>query len=57
VDKNIKNFPDDLNKKLRIEAAEIGCTIKDLIICVLENYYLNKPNNGDVATKKSKSKE
>jgi len=58
VDKNIKDFPDGLNKRLRIEAAQGGVTIKNLIIDALE-YYLDKvlANKGDVIIKKSDTKE
>lgn len=58
MDKNIKDFPSDLNKRLHIEAANSGLTIKDLIINALE-YYLNKVllNKGDVVIKKSDTKE
>jgi len=42
VDKNIKNFPDDLNSKLRIEAVNKKVTVKDLIIDILNKYFEDK---------------
>lgn len=42
VDKNIKDFPEELNDKLRIEAAIQKTSIKQLIIKILEKYFRDK---------------
>jgi len=39
MDKNIKDFPEDLNKKLRIESAKKNTNIKTLIINILWSYF------------------
>jgi plasmid stability protein len=41
-DINIRNFPNDLHRKLKIEAATLGITLKDLIIQILSDYFKNK---------------
>jgi len=38
---NIKDFPDDLHRKAKSEAALMGISLKELIIRVLTEY-LNK---------------
>ncbi len=42
MDKNIKDFPEELNNKLRIEAAVRKTSIKQLIIKILEKYFEDK---------------
>jgi plasmid stability protein len=42
TDINIRNFPDDLHRKLKIEAATLGITLKDLIIQILSDYFKMK---------------
>jgi len=41
-DINIRNFPNDLHRKLKIEAATLGITLKDLIIQILSDYFKNR---------------
>ena len=41
-DINIRNFPDGLHRKLKIEAATLGITLKDLIIQILSDYFKNR---------------
>ena len=38
-DINIRNFPTELHRKLKIEAATLGITLKDLIIQILSDYF------------------
>jgi len=39
MDKNIKNFPEDLNDKLGHEAIKKKTTVKELIIEILRQYF------------------
>jgi len=39
MDKLLKNFPSDLNTKLRIEAAKKDTNIKALIIKILRDFF------------------
>ncbi len=39
---NIKDFPDDLHRKAKAEAALTGISLKAFIIKVLEEYLKNK---------------
>jgi predicted HicB family RNase H-like nuclease len=39
---NIKNFPDDLHRKAKSQAALEGISLKALIIKVLEDYLKKK---------------
>jgi len=34
---NIKNFPDELHKRLKIQAAKEDITLRNLIVSILEN--------------------
>lgn len=36
---NIKDFPDDLHRQTKIQAAVEGVSMKDLIIKALEEYF------------------
>jgi plasmid stability protein len=38
----IRTMPDDLHRKLKIEAATLGTTMKDLIIKILTDYFKKK---------------
>jgi predicted HicB family RNase H-like nuclease len=39
---NIKNFPDDLHRKTKAEAALMGISLKELIIRAITEYLKNK---------------
>jgi predicted HicB family RNase H-like nuclease len=39
---NIKNFPDDLHRKAKAEAALMGISLKELIIRAITEYLKNK---------------
>lgn len=39
MDKNLKDFPEDLNTKLRIEAAKKNTNVKALIIKIIRDYF------------------
>ena len=38
----IRPMPDDLHRKLKIEAATLGVSLKDLIIKILSDYFKKK---------------
>lgn len=40
---NIKDFPDDLHRELKIQAAVEGITLKDLFIKALRAYLKKAP--------------
>jgi plasmid stability protein len=42
TDINIRNFPENLHRQLKIEAATLGITLKDLIIQILSDYFKKK---------------
>jgi len=42
TDINIRNFPENLHRQLKIEAATLGITLKDLIIQILSDYFKNR---------------
>ena len=39
---NIREFPDELHRQLKIEAATLGVSLKDLIIKILSDYFKKK---------------
>ena len=39
---NIKDFPDDLHRKAKAEAALMGISLKELIIRAITEYLKNK---------------
>jgi plasmid stability protein len=42
TDINIRNFPENLHRQLKIEAVTLGITLKDLIIQILSDYFNKK---------------
>jgi plasmid stability protein len=39
---NIRDFPDELHRKLKIEAATLSISLKDLVIQILSDYFKKK---------------
>jgi plasmid stability protein len=39
---NIRDFPDELHRKLKIEAATLGMSLKELVIQILSDYFKKK---------------
>jgi len=43
---NIKDFPDDLHREAKIQAAILGISLKDLVIQAVKDFLKNQKKGG-----------